>query len=148
MTAPPKIRIVFHDRERLIEKVRKEHRSVNMIAQLEEDEDGQLVVVLNAEATTSSSSSGVRSKKSFVDFKGGSDEFNNFISVLHQYLIGIVQSDSSSNRIVKLSHVKKHFYEMNPPYAPKDIILAFSHLVKNGTVTPVGRRRMQYKLLG
>jgi hypothetical protein len=161
-TSARKIRIVFPDRERLIEKVRREHRTVNMIAHLEEAQDGQFVLVLNDEsdiehdgtttesdATTSAApktKTRGRSSKSFVDFKG-SDEFNRFISILHRHLIDIVEHDPSSDCIVRLSNVKKHFYEMNPPYAPKDIILAFSHLAKNGLVTPVGNRNTQYKVL-
>lgn len=157
--------IVFPSRERLIEKVRRERRPIKMFARLEET-DGKIFIILNdspieierldpngtesaraseaQEAEARASTPPIRSRKSFVEFRG-SGEFNRFISVLRQHIIDHVESDC-----IKSSLVKKHFYEMNPPYAPKDINVAFSHLVQLGFVTPVkpGKRNTLYRVDG
>lgn len=170
MSSPKKIHIVFPGRERLLELVEKENRAINIVGRLEATSIGHYNLTLESQEDSPScsietvpihpvkngkrarhvetASSKRRNLKSFVDFKD-SDDFKRFVTNVHQYLITRCENEDEDDEecLVKLSEVKKHFYDMNPPYAPKDSTAAFMNLVNNGILEPVPDKRLYYRIL-
>ena len=151
--ATKKIHIVFPDREKLIDIVERENRVIKMFARLEASTSGHFNLVIEDSPSSSDTEHHQpkrrrcrsQSKKSFVDFKD-SDDFNRFILRVHEYLLDLYET-SMDPCLVKLRDVKTHFYEMNPPYAPKDTTIAFMNLVDKGILERVPERHLCYRVL-
>lgn len=152
---PKKIRIAFSDRERLLEVVEREKRAVDLEARLEATSSGHFNLVLKERKDATgkrprdlAENSSRRNVRSFVDFKDSVD-FNRFVASVHQHLIDLFEdySDEYDECMVSLNKVKKHFYETNPPHAPKDTTAAFMNLVDKGFLEPVLDKKSCYRIL-